>query len=89
MTISEIEELLNRHAAELAEHFEAVEIMVSRTEFGKTTGVWRGRGNTFARMGLAEEYIRANKDYEQAKEIASHLNAPPEPGDEWAMDGDV
>lgn len=65
----------------LGEHFEAVQILATRTIEGSTHTMFRGTGNWHARMGLAVEFV--NKDFaqENAIQIADRIN-PNDGGDE-------
>jgi hypothetical protein len=58
MDLDEAQVVLDKVAAQLSEHFDAVQIMV--TWLGPDGGTLmesRGRGNWFARMGMAQEMV--------------------------------
>jgi hypothetical protein len=57
MTREESEEILERVAAQLSEHFDAVQILASWNEEGMSKYASRGGGNWYARQGMAHEFI--------------------------------
>lgn len=59
----------------LAEHFDVVLVMVSSSEGGDTFKICRGRGNWYARSGMAHDFLDKVKDEEAAIEIAKQLRA--------------
>ncbi len=70
MTREEAERILQGSCAQLAEHFDAIQILASRVrEEGDTLRVWWGSGNWYARQGMAQEFIHT----EQAREIAQAI----------------
>lgn len=78
MTVSEQRELVERAAVALGEHFDAVQILVSVAEDGKTRCIKSGVGNWYARQGMAHEFINEDVAKENAAEIANQLNPPDE-----------
>ncbi len=57
-------ELLKKHCAQLGEHFESVQIFVTKTtdvEDGGTVRVNYGSGNWFARLGQVYHWLENNK----------------------------
>jgi len=52
-------QLVDRHAYELAEHFDSVRIFVTRHHGGKedTASYSTGRGNFYASLGLVHEWV--------------------------------
>lgn len=48
---------VSKCVASLAEHFDAVLILVERHESGGTTFVQKGAGSNFARYGMAKHYL--------------------------------
>lgn len=62
MTNKEAEKLMESHAAQLAEHFGAVQIMGTflRPD-GNTVCVKRGAGDYYARQGMAQEFIDVDR----------------------------
>jgi len=62
MTTEEVEKILDDTAARLAEHFDAVQLLVSWTEDATTYGMSRGRGDWYARHGLCQEFINRAKE---------------------------
>lgn len=60
-------ELLEKHIAQLMEHFETVQIFVTRHDAGQGTfNINLGDGNFFARLGQVQEWI--TKSNELSKE---------------------
>lgn len=79
---AEIMELLNKHSKELAEHFDAVQILVTWDEDGITKAKHCGRGNWWARMGLARNFIERDNAEDAATIFSEKLN-PPDDGENW------
>lgn len=70
----------------LMEHFEAVQILATFPDTdGGTARLFRGRGNWYARMGMAHEFIDMDRAQNRGMEIAKHLPppSPPDDGEEW------
>jgi hypothetical protein len=85
MTIEEckaLADLLDRHVAKLAEHFEAVQIVACITHREGTRSFNRGSGNWFARLEMARQFINNDARIEQAQRIAERVN-PPDEGETW------
>lgn len=62
MTNKEAEKLMEVHAAQLSEHFGAVQIMGTfLTSNGNTVCVKRGAGDYYARQGMAQEFIEVDR----------------------------
>lgn len=59
--------LVHRKVAELAEHYEAVQVLVSTYERGKTCFMFAGSGNEFARRGMAQEWLEMTTESEPAE----------------------
>jgi len=74
------EEILDKAALALGEHFDNVQIMVTWMEGGITKSCCRGVGNWHARQGIAHEFINMDIAQENARQIASELKEPP---DDW------
>lgn len=51
------EQILDACVARLSEHYDAVEILVTRHDNGKTKATSKGSGNWYARYGMAAEYV--------------------------------
>lgn len=66
-------EQLNSIIAQLVEHFDAVQLLVSVTEEGRTSYRAIGAGNWYARQGMAHEFINADVAQVHAAEIAEKL----------------
>lgn len=62
----------------LGEHFEAVQILATRTVEGNTHTACRGVGNWYSRQGLAHEFIQHEISKENAIQIADQLKATDE-----------
>lgn len=79
MTDKQKLEILERHVAELAEIYDAVQILASNLEpDGSTHGQKRGSGNWYARQGMAQEFIQEDIANEHATMIARKLDPPDE-----------
>ena len=61
--IAEIE----RHVAQLEEHFDSVQIICTGHRDGKTTSTCSGSGNWYARIGSVREWLTTQDEH--AKEI--------------------
>jgi hypothetical protein len=68
-----LDKLIEKTALSLGEHFEAVQILATRTEAdGETYGYSRGCGNWHARIGLAQVFM----ERAHAREMARQLKPP-------------
>lgn len=75
MTKEEAERFLDRHLEELAEHFEAVQILVTDSDKDGTLYIARGKGNFYARKGLAQQFID-NDHHNDAAQSIKHAIKP-------------
>lgn len=59
----------------ISEHFDCVQLLVSREigDFSGTERIFIGRGNWFARKGMAKDFLDMDNQIESAREIANHL----------------
>ncbi len=57
MTPEQLTEMLARHAREIGEHVDAVQIVVTRTENENCGLLYRGCGNLYARLGACQEFL--------------------------------
>jgi hypothetical protein len=71
MTPEEAKKIVDAHASQLSEHFEAVQILCSYPLECGTQPSFSGRGNWFARQGMAHDFISS----ENAEQIAMKLTA--------------
>lgn len=69
MNPQKAKEMISAHAAQLSEHFDAVQILVSYPWEGGTQPLYSGNGNWFARQGMARDFI----ELEQAEQIAREI----------------
>ena len=76
MNTDELGKYLERVAADLGEHFEAVQILVSFNAEGRTNCLKRGVGNWYARQGMAHEFIEQATAQEHAAQLSDALNPP-------------
>jgi len=82
MTREEAQKYLDKVADDLSEFFGSVQIMVSTQVGCATRCIKSGRGDWYARQGMAHEFI--NEDQAQVTAIAiARENSPPEGGDGW------
>jgi hypothetical protein len=84
MNREEAGELLTKTAEALGEHFDAVQILVSRMvpERGGTERFTAGSGNWFARQGMAHAFINSDEADTIAHEIGKKLD-PPDDAESW------
>lgn len=82
MTHEELIALIEEAAAKLGEHCNSVQILVTVSENGGTSGIKRGVGDWYARQGMAHEFINMDIASDTASQIAEKLN-PPDEGDAW------
>lgn len=83
MTHKEAKELIDRTAAALGEHFDAVQILASfPTDGGGTRCLKRGTGNWYARQGMAHEFINEDQADDLSTQIARKLE-PPDDAEGW------
>jgi len=78
----EMEKLLKSSISVLMEHFEAVQILVSRSTPEETQSLFIGRGNWFARQGMAREFITEDESRTMANELGETLNSD-DSGESW------
>lgn len=88
MTPEEAQQHLETVAAQLSEHFEAVQLMVSwpAEGGGGTRKLYRGAGNWFARRGMAHHFIEEDQAEDSAAALSRVIPQPQPPredGDEW------
>ena len=60
-------------ANRLAEHFDSVQILVTRMSEGNTRFIHRGVGNWYARRGMAHAFIQEGISEDAAEKIAEKL----------------
>lgn len=54
--------IIDAHAVQLSEHFEAVQIIATGMDPQEGTGLYKaGRGNHYARIGVVEEWLKREK----------------------------
>jgi hypothetical protein len=82
MKAEDAEKMLERIAAQLGEHFEAVQILVSWNEEGMSMCSKRGAGNWYARIGMAREFLVCDQAQTNANEIKQIL-PPPDDTEDW------
>lgn len=79
MTDAERIIIIERHAAELSEVYDSVQIFGSWVApDGRTRSHKRGSVDFYARQGLAHEFIQENIAEDNARMIAQRLNPPDE-----------
>lgn len=58
MTPDEQQDFIQKHAGQIAEHFDCIQILASRlNDRGDTEVVAMGSGNWYARLGMAREML--------------------------------
>lgn len=79
----ELINLMEKFAAELGEHCNAVQILCSHSvDGGGTRGVKRGSGDWYSRQGLAHEFINSDQADDLSDQIARKIN-PPDDTENW------
>jgi hypothetical protein len=75
MSDDECEKLVDSALQRLAEHFDAVQILVSWKPdgSGNTKDLFQGSGNWYARQGMAHEFIRLDEAQVKARAIGHAL----------------
>ena len=82
--MKEEEQIIDNAISVLMEHFDCVQVLVSRVDMdGNTSSHRRGSGNWYARLGMAHEFINAGVSQDAAERIAREISENPEDGDEW------
>ncbi len=77
MTAEERLQILQRHAAELAEIYDSVQLMATFLNPDNTTAIHQtGSGNWCARQYMAQDFIKENSASNLARLIARELNPP-------------
>ena len=67
-------EILEAACATLAEHYSHVQVLVSWNESGITKFSHTGRGNWYARQGMAQSFIKMDTAQENAHEMQRVLD---------------
>lgn len=86
MTDSEKQDYLDKMLAQIGEHFDCVQILVSWNEQAICKNMYRGCGNWFARQGMAHDFINQDVAQENAKQISAKLEPPPDESEAWKKD---
>lgn len=74
MSKEELKEILDRHAKELGEHFDAVQILVSWENDRKATEtLWSGYGNWWARIGMCRAFLKMEDNSDSAYRISQAM----------------
>lgn len=73
MTNEEASSFVMAEAHRLGEHFDAVQILVTRMNGGSTQYIARGVGNWYARQGIARAFVQNDVHEDLAREIADQL----------------
>ena len=74
--------ILELHASQLMEHFDAVQILASNYDSGVTASQSSGRGNWYSRRGLAEAFLNvcsAEDTRHTERESDDEIEDDPEP----------
>lgn len=76
MTEEEADRIVEKAVNELREFFPDVQVLVSWVDDDahETREIFQGRGNWYARAGMANEFLNRDKGQTAAKEIADRLN---------------
>lgn len=71
---SEMDRIIERFLEELGEHCDAVQVMASWNEEGRTYATVVGSGNWYARQGMARQFINTDQAQTNAREISEAIN---------------
>ena len=75
MTDQEKTDLLDSHAAQLAEYFDSVQIIVTLTEDDAGTALYSmGKGDWYARQGAIREWVRRDEARTNGDALAEKIN---------------
>ncbi len=74
MTTQESMNLLDKHAAQLAEHFDSVQILVTVVEDGGTDYFAKGKGDWYARRGMCHQFIDMDQAEANSNALAEKIN---------------
>ena len=73
MSDIEINKVVEKTLHDLGEHFEHVQLLMTRTVEGSTHTVFKGVGNWHARFGMAHEFINKDVAQENANQLAQQI----------------
>lgn len=74
----EMQVIVDRHCHQLIEHFDAVQILVSLPDEGGTGSIYSGRGNWYARQGMAQDFVKQDQARTAAHEISKVIGSDEE-----------
>ena len=74
MQQEKLQELIEQHLAQLYEHFEAIQFLGTYNEEGETHFFKLGKGNWYARQGMAQSFIKQDDAVEAAHEISKVIH---------------
>ncbi len=84
MTPDDIQKLVDLKAAELMEHVDAVQILVSWPSGDNGThSCYRGSGNWFARAGMCHDFIERDRAGTLVEKMPKPPQEPPDTSEEW------
>ena len=82
MNAPEAQRILDAAAAQLSEHFGAVQIVASRLlPSGATQATMSGQGDWYARKALCQEFVERDQAVTVARAITNEQ--PPDDGEAW------
>lgn len=84
MTKEEREKIVEKHLSALMEVMDSVQILGSWQEEERgTSKIIMGRGDWYARVGLAHQFIKDDQNEDMALFLAQELKEPPDAAEEW------
>lgn len=84
MDRKQADELLTRAIDNIREHFDDVQVFATRVdENGLTESMTRGKGNFYARLAMADEFVSRSKAHQAAYEMLQLMPRPSDPNDDW------
>lgn len=64
--------IVERHVAQLGEHFQSVRIIATRHQDGNTITVTSGSGNWYAQVGSVRDWVTQQDEYTRIAERRRH-----------------
>lgn len=65
--------IIEKAVHDLGEHFDCVQVLVSRTTENNTERYFQGSGNHFGRLGMAQKFLEYDNQATQAEMIKDKL----------------
>ena len=82
-TSEEKQAYVEKISAQLYEHFDAVQILVSWNEESRCDMITSGSGNWYARQGMAHDFIQRDIAQNNASELSRCMPNEKDDGEDW------